>query len=46
MFILFRNWGLSFVAFDDRELDDFFDSQGLNKTFVECDERIWRVGNK
>lgn len=29
-----------------RNVHNFIQKQGLDKTFVECDEHMWRIGNK
>lgn len=40
------NKGLNFVKSHGREVQRFLSKQGLDKTFVECEARMWRVGNR
>lgn len=36
----------NFVKSHGREVQQFIQKQGLDKTFVECEARMWRVGEK
>lgn len=36
----------NFVKSHGREVQQFIHKQGLDKTFVECEARMWRVGVK
>ncbi|XP_048525855.1 xylosyltransferase oxt [Dendroctonus ponderosae] len=36
----------NFVKSHGREVQRFIQKQGLDKTFVECEYRMWRVGNR
>lgn len=40
------NRGLNFVKSHGREVQRFITKQGLDKTFVECEARMWRVGDR
>lgn len=46
--IEFLNWnkGMNFVKSHGREVQRFITKQGLDKTFVECEARMWRVGDR
>ncbi|XP_050301024.1 xylosyltransferase oxt [Anthonomus grandis grandis] len=43
---LSANKGMNFVKSHGREAQRFLQKQGLDKTFVECEYRMWRVGNR
>ena len=43
---LTRNKGLNFVKSHGREVQRFITKQGLDKTFVECEARMWRTGDR
>lgn len=43
---LTANKGRNFVKSHGREVQRFIQKQGLDKTFVECDTRMWRVGDR
>lgn len=36
----------NFVKSHGREVQRFIQKQGLDKTFVECDTRMWRIGDR
>lgn len=40
------NRGMNFVKSHGREVQRFITKQGLDKTFVECEARMWRVGDR
>lgn len=40
------NRNKNFVKSHGREVQRFIQKQGLDKTFVECEYRMWRVGNR
>lgn len=40
------NKGMNFVKSHGREVQRFITKQGLDKTFVECEARMWRVGDR
>lgn len=40
------NKGMNFVKSHGREVQRFITKQGLDKTFVECDTRMWRIGDR
>ncbi|XP_032689353.1 xylosyltransferase oxt isoform X2 [Odontomachus brunneus] len=44
----FLSWnkGMNFVKSHGREVQRFITKQGLDKTFVECETRMWRVGDR
>ncbi|XP_014216073.1 xylosyltransferase oxt [Copidosoma floridanum] len=46
--IEFLGWnrGMNFVKSHGREVQRFLTKQGLDKTFVECEARMWRVGDR
>jgi len=43
---LSSNRNRNFVKSHGRDVHHFIHKQGLDKTFVECDEHMWRIGNK
>lgn len=43
---LTANKGMNFVKSHGREVQRFISKQGLDKTFVECEARMWRVGDR
>lgn len=43
---LSANKGRNFVKSHGREVQRFIQKQGLDKTFVECDAHMWRVGDR
>lgn len=43
---LSNNRNRNFVKSHRRDVHHFIQKQGLDKTFVECDQHMWRVGNK
>ncbi|XP_030765815.1 xylosyltransferase oxt [Sitophilus oryzae] len=43
---LSSNTNRNFVKSHGREVQRFIQKQGLDKTFVECEYRMWRVGNR
>ncbi|XP_065211692.1 xylosyltransferase oxt-like [Planococcus citri] len=43
---LSNNRNRNFVKSHGRDVYHFIQKQGLDKTFVECDEHMWRIGNK
>ncbi|XP_076766039.1 xylosyltransferase oxt isoform X1 [Xylocopa sonorina] len=40
------NKGMNFVKSHGREVQRFITKQGLDKTFVECETRMWRIGDR
>lgn len=36
----------NFVKSTGREIQRFIQKQGLDKTFVQCDEHMWRIGDR
>ncbi|XP_044597603.1 xylosyltransferase oxt isoform X3 [Cotesia glomerata] len=40
------NRGYNFVKSHGREVQRFISKQGLDKTFVECEARMWRLGDR
>ncbi|KAM3966214.1 xylosyltransferase oxt [Aphomia sociella] len=40
------NKGLNFVKSHGREVQRFIKKQGLDKTFIECETHMWRVGER
>lgn len=40
------NKGMNFVKSNGREVQRFITKQGLDKTFVECETRMWRIGDR
>ena len=40
------NKGMNFVKSHGREVQRFVTKQGLDKTFVECETRMWRIGDR
>lgn len=40
------NKGKNFVKSHGRETQRFIQKQGLDKTFVECDAHMWRIGDR
>ena len=40
------NRNRNFVKSHGRDVHQFIQKQGLDKTFVECDEHMWRIGVK
>lgn len=46
MNFLSANKGKNFVKSTGREIQRFIQKQGLDKTFVECDGHMWRVGDR
>ena len=40
------NRGLNFVKSHGREVQRFITKQGLDKTFIECEARMWRIGDR
>lgn len=40
------NKGFNFVKSHGREVQRFIKKQGLDKTFIECDTHMWRVGER
>ncbi|XP_026671974.1 xylosyltransferase oxt isoform X2 [Ceratina calcarata] len=40
------NRGMNFVKSHGREVQRFITKQGLDKTFVECETRMWRTGDR
>nr|XP_012137551.1 PREDICTED: xylosyltransferase oxt isoform X2 [Megachile rotundata] len=40
------NRGMNFVKSHGREVQRFITKQGLDKTFVECETRMWRIGDR
>lgn len=43
---LSANRGRNFVKGHGRETQRFIQKQGLDKTFVECDTHMWRIGDR
>ncbi|XP_063828186.1 xylosyltransferase oxt isoform X2 [Ostrinia nubilalis] len=43
---LSANKGLNFVKSHGREVQRFIKKQGLDKTFIECETHMWRVGDR
>ncbi|XP_049874059.1 xylosyltransferase oxt [Pectinophora gossypiella] len=43
---LAANKGLNFVKSHGREVQRFIKKQGLDKTFIECETHMWRVGER
>lgn len=43
---LTANSGKNFVKSHGRETQRFIQKQGLDKTFVECDTHMWRIGER
>lgn len=43
---LTANRNRNFVKSHGRDTQRFLQKQGLDKTFVECDRRMWRVGDR
>nr|CAJ76263.1 protein-O-xylosyltransferase [Drosophila yakuba] len=43
---LSANQGRNFVKGHGRETQKFIQKQGLDKTFVECDTHMWRIGDR
>lgn len=43
---LSANKGYNFVKSHGREVQRFIKKQGLDKTFIECDTHMWRVGER
>ncbi|KAL0822523.1 hypothetical protein ABMA28_004572 [Loxostege sticticalis] len=43
---LAANKGLNFVKSHGREVQRFIKKQGLDKTFIECETHMWRVGDR
>ncbi|CAG4950162.1 unnamed protein product [Colias eurytheme] len=43
---LSENKGLNFVKSHGREVQRFIKKQGLDKTFVECETHMWRIGER
>lgn len=44
-FLLLNN-GKNFVKSHGRDTQKFVTKQGLDKTFVECEFRMWRIGDR
>ncbi|KAL0117574.1 hypothetical protein PUN28_010406 [Cardiocondyla obscurior] len=44
----FLSWnkGMNFAKSHGREVQRFISKQGLDKTFVECEARMWRIGDR
>lgn len=40
------NKGMNFIKSHGREVQRFITKQGLDKTFVECETRMWRIGDR
>lgn len=40
------NKGMNFVKSHGREVQRFITKQGLDKSFVECEARMWRIGDR
>lgn len=45
-YFLAANKGLNFVKSHGREVQRFIKKQGLDKTFVECETHMWRIGER
>ncbi|XP_053683028.1 xylosyltransferase oxt [Sabethes cyaneus] len=43
---LSANLGKNFVRSHGREVQRFIQKQGLDRTFVECDNHMWRIGDR
>lgn len=43
---LTANKGRNFVKSHGREVQRFIQKQGLDKTFIECDNHMWRIGDR
>lgn len=43
---LTANKGKNFVKSTGREIQRFIQKQGLDKTFLECDGHMWRIGDR
>ncbi|XP_040583031.1 xylosyltransferase oxt [Lepeophtheirus salmonis] len=43
---LSRNKGRNFVKSHGRDSSVFIQKQGLERTFYECENRMWRIGNR
>ncbi|XP_055620367.1 xylosyltransferase oxt isoform X2 [Toxorhynchites rutilus septentrionalis] len=43
---LSANRGKNFVRSHGREVQRFIQKQGLDRTFVECDNHMWRIGDR
>ncbi|EEB12514.1 Xylosyltransferase oxt, putative [Pediculus humanus corporis] len=43
---LTANKGKNFVKSTGREIQRFIQKQGLDKTFVQCDGHMWRIGDR
>ncbi|XP_055528233.1 xylosyltransferase oxt [Wyeomyia smithii] len=43
---LSSNQGKNFVRSHGREVQRFIQKQGLDRTFVECDNHMWRIGDR
>ncbi|XP_058466832.1 xylosyltransferase oxt [Malaya genurostris] len=43
---LSANQGKNFVRSHGREVQRFIQKQGLDRTFVECDNHMWRIGDR
>lgn len=43
---LSMNKNRNFVKSHGREVQRFIQKQGLDKTFVECETRMWRIGDR
>lgn len=43
---LSANKGKNFVKSHGREVQRFIQKQGLDKTFIECDTHMWRIGDR
>lgn len=43
---LSSNKGLNFVKSHGREVQRFIKKQGLDKTFLECETHMWRIGER
>ncbi|XP_047505438.1 xylosyltransferase oxt isoform X1 [Pieris napi] len=43
---LSANKGLNFVKSHGREVQRFIKKQGLDKTFLECETHMWRIGER
>lgn len=43
---LIANYDRNFVKGHGRETQRFIQKQGLDKTFVECDTHMWRIGDR
>ena len=46
MNFLTANKGKNFVKSTGREIQRFIQKQGLDKTFVQCDGHMWRIGDR